>query len=159
VELALHDALAHPLVAGVEAPRVAAHRDLAARLGGGHHGLAVLEHVAERNLHLHMLAGLQAGHRLRRVHLRRRAQDDGVDFLDLQAVGEVGGDVRDAVLVGHFLRLGELAAHHRHHLHAVDQLDGVEVLDAEGAGTGEGDVDGHVFSRIRWPTAVLLAGT
>jgi hypothetical protein len=41
-------------------------------------------------------------------------------------------------------------------------LDAVEVLDAEGAGAGQGDFDGllmSVFSRIRWPTAVLLAGT
>ena len=42
-------------------------------------------------------------------------------------------------------------------------LHRVEVLDAEGSGSGEGDVDGHGGSldslRMRWPTAVLLAGT
>jgi hypothetical protein len=77
------------------------------------------------------------------VHLRRRAQDDGIDLLDLQAVGEVGSDMRDAVLVGHFLRLGRIAADDGDDLDAIDQLDGVEVLDAEGAGAGEGNVDGH----------------
>ena len=37
----------------------------------------------------------------------------------------------------------------------------VQMLDAEGAGAGQRDFDGlaHEFSRIRWPTAVLLAGT
>ena len=53
-----------------------------------------------------------------------------------QAVGQVGADVRDAVLVGHLLRLGEFAADQRHHLDAVDQLDRVQMLDAECAGTG-----------------------
>jgi hypothetical protein len=33
------------------------------------------------------------------------------------------------------------------HLHAGDVLDAVQVLDAEGAGTGEGDFDGHGWVR------------
>jgi hypothetical protein len=93
------------------------------------------------------------------MHLRRRAQDDGVHLLDAQAVGQVGGDVGDAVLVRHGLGLGQLAADQRHDLDARDELDRVEVLDAEGAGPGEGHVDGHAFSRMRWPTAVFDAGT
>ena len=72
---------------------------------------------------------------------------------------ELGADMADAVLGGHLLGLVEFAADQRDDLDAVDQLDGVEVLDAEGAGAGESDFDGHVFSRIRWPTAVFDAGT
>ena len=39
--------------------------------------------------------------------------------------------------------------------------DAVQVFDAEGAGTGEGDFDGHgcsfhAFPRIRWPTPVWM---
>jgi hypothetical protein len=69
--------------------------------------------------------------------------------------------VADAVLVGHFLRLRQIATDQRHDFDAVDQLDGVQVLDAEGAGASQRDLDclAHVFSSIRWPTAVLLAGT
>jgi hypothetical protein len=92
-------------------------------------------------------------------NLRGRAQDDGVDLLQREAVVEVRRHVTDAVLIGDDLRLVELAADQRDDLDAVDKLDRVQVLDAEGAGTGEGDTDGHVFSRIRWPTAVFDAGT
>ncbi len=57
----------------------------------------------------------------------------------------------------------ELAADQRDDLDAVDVLDAVEMLDAERAGAGERDFDGlgscQLFSRIRWPTAVLDAGT
>jgi hypothetical protein len=75
------------------------------------------------------------------------------------AVLELGGDVADAVLAGHFAGLVQLAADQRDHLDAVDELDRVQMLGAEGAGAGECDFDGHVFSRIRWPTAVFDAGT
>ncbi len=65
----------------------------------------------------------------------------------------------DAVFRGHFARLVEFAADEGDDFDAVDEPDAVEVLDAEGAGAGECDAQGHVFSRMRWPTAVLLAGT
>ena len=67
----------------------------------------------------------------------------------------------NAVLRGNLLRLLALAAHQRDHLHTVNQLEGVEVLDAERACAGESDVEAHdgCSSRMRWPTAVLLAGT
>jgi hypothetical protein len=109
-----------------------------------------------------VLAGAQAGQRLRGVHLRRRAQDDGVHLLQRQALGQVGGDMADAVFRGHFLRLVELAADERHHLDAVDQPDRVQVLGSEGARARERHPDRsahQVFSRTRWPTAVLDAGT
>jgi hypothetical protein len=110
-----------------------------------------------------VLARLQAGDGLRGVHLRGRAQDDGVHFLQRQAVGQVGGDVADAVLGGGLFGLVQSRLTRLTTLHAVDQLDGVEVLDAEGAGAGQRNFDGscrliYVFSRIRWPTAVFARG-
>lgn len=92
------------------------------------------------------MACLEAGHRLGRVHLRGRGEDHRVQRLQPQAVGEVGGHVRDAVLVGHLLGLGEVATDHRDHLHVGDVLHRIEMLDAECAGTGQCHVDRHVSS-------------
>jgi len=89
-------------------------------------------------------------------------QDRLVHVGPRQAVGQVGADVADPVSGGNLLRLAQLAAHQRHHLDAVDQTDRVQVLGAERAGAGQRDLDRvahHVFSRIRWPTAVFDAGT
>jgi hypothetical protein len=49
----------------------------------------------------------------------------------------------DAVFVGHFPGLVQVAADEADHFHIGDVLDAVQVLDAEGAGAGEGDFDGH----------------
>jgi hypothetical protein len=109
-----------------------------------------------------MLARVEAGGRLRGVHLRGRAKNHCVQLFQCQAVGEIGGDVTDAVLAGDLFRFVEIAADQRDHFHAVDQLDRVKMLDAEGAGACQCDFDGlaHcLFSRIRWPTAVFDAGT
>ena len=77
-----------------------------------------------------------------------------------QAVGQVGGDVLDAVLVGDLAGLVQVAADQRDDFDAIDVLDAVEVLLPERARTGERHFDGHAwFSRIRWPTAVFDAGT
>ena len=97
------------------------------------------------------------------MHLRRRAEDDGIDLLQRKAVGELGRDVPDAVFGRDLLCRLQPAADQRHHLDPVDVLDAVEMPDAERARTGERDLDRswpcQLFSRIRWPTAVLLAGT
>ena len=125
----------------------AAHRDQAGLLLQGHHFFRALEAVRQRDFDLHVLASLQAGQGLLGVHLRRGAENDGVDLLHRQAVGEVGGDVTDAVLVGDLLGLFKVAADERDHFDTVDVLDAVEVLDAESAGAGESYFDGHgVFS-------------
>ncbi len=143
-----------------QAPRVAAHRDQAAVPLARDDGLRVGQPVGERNLHLHVLAGVQAGQRLRGVHLRGRAQDHRVDVAARQALGQVGRDVADAVLARHLGGLVELAADQRDNLDAVDQPHGVQMLEAEGAGPGQRDLDRHSsFSRMRWPTAVFDAGT
>ena len=162
LELAGLDPPVNVLVAGVEAARVADHRDQAGRLLQRGDFLGACKRVGERDLDLHVLACLQAGDALRGVHLRRRAQDHCVDSLDRQAVGEVGAHVGDAVFRGDLLRLVELAADQRDDLDAVDQLDRVQMLDAERAGTGQRHLDRRahpLFSRIRWPTAVFDAGT
>ena len=160
VERAALHLLVHVLVAGIEAAGMAAHRDPARFFLQRHHGLRILQAVGQRNLDLHMLAGPQARHRLCRMHLRRRAQDDSVHFLQGQALGQFGRDVTDGEFRRNVPGFLQLAANQRNHFDAIDFLDAFQVLDAEGAGAGKGDSNGHcVFSRIRWPTAVLDAGT
>ena len=162
VELAGLDFLMHPLVAGIEAPGVTGHRDQATALLQRNHLLRTGQRVSQRNLALHMLAGFQAGDGLRRVHLGRCAQDHRVDLGSGQAVGQIDAGVCDAVLGRNFAGLAQIAADQRDDFDAVDVLDSFDVLDAKSAGTGQRHLDrlAHAwFSRIRWPTAVLLAGT
>ena len=161
VELAGQDSLSHPLMAGIEAAGVTTHGDLAKRPGRCDHRPALLEIVAQRNLHLDVFAGLEAGPRLSCVHRRGCAEDDRVEAFDLQTRVQVGGHLWNLVLPGDLFGLGALATDQCDHLHAVDDLDCVEVFDTESAGTGQGDVDAHEgeSSRMRCPTAVLLAGT
>ncbi len=107
--------------------------------------LGVLEAVGEGNLDLHVLARLEALQRLGGVHLGRRREDDGVEVRQLEAVGQVGRRVADAVFPCRFLRLVEFAPDERDDLDPVDQLDAVEMLEAEGAGARQRDFDrlGH----------------
>ena len=75
---------------------------------------------------------------------------------------QVGARVFDAVLLRHLTRLVELAADQRDHFDAVNVLDAVQVFDAKRTGSDQRHVDrlAHVgFSKIKCPTAVLLAGT
>jgi hypothetical protein len=101
------------------------------------------------------------------MHLRGRAQDDGIHLGQGQAVGQIGGDVFDAVFVSHLFGFVEVAADEGHDFNAVDVLDAVQVFDAKGTcarqgdlnGMGSGFAHGQLFSRMRCPTAVLEAGT
>ena len=138
---------------------MADHRHLAGGLLGGEHRLRVGQAVGQRNFHLHVLAGLEAGDRLGGVHLGGRAEDHGVDVAR-ERLGELGAGVVDPVLGGDGLGGLQPAADEADHLHALDLGQAVEVLLPEGAGAGEGDL--HAVSCGRntmWPTAVLLAGT
>ena len=101
----------------------------------------VLQAVGERNLDLHMLAGLEALKRLRGVHLRRRRQNHRIEPRQLEGVGEIGRDVANAIFRRRLSGLVELAPDERDRLDPVDQLDRVEVPQAEGAGAGERDFD------------------
>ena len=98
VELAGLDLPVHPLVARIEAPGVADHGHLAAGLCSRDHRLGVGPGVGQRDLHLDVLARLQAGDGLLGVHLGRRAQDHRIDLGQRQGLGEIAGDMRDAVL-------------------------------------------------------------
>ncbi len=140
VELARADLPVHPLVARVEAARVADHRDLAGGLLRRSTRLGVREAVGERDLDLHVLARREAGDRLRGVHLRGRAQDHRVDVRQREAVGEIVGDVADAVLAPR-PPSSSRARGPRPRRTSTPSIsrDRVEVLGAERAGAGERD--------------------
>ena len=109
-----------------------------------------------------MLARLHAFDRLRRVHLRRRAEDRRIDAGQGERFGELGGRVLHAILRRRLARRLDRAADDGGDLDAADRLDGVEMLEAEGAGAGEHDLHACPqarFSRMMWPTAVFDAGT
>lgn len=152
--------LVHVLVAGIEATRVSHHRHQPSLALKRRNGLRTCEAVRQRNFHLHMLARAHRLLRLIGMHLRGRAEDHSIEFLDLQALLQIVGDVRNAVLVRHLLRLRQVAADERNHLHVLDVANAIEMLDAERACAGECHFDRHAqFSRIRCPTAVFDAGT
>ena len=105
LEFAGLDALVDPLVARVEATRVSAHRDQPGLVLAFDDRPTIGERVAQRDLDLHVLAGVEALDRLVGVHLGRGAQDHGVEPVEREALGEVGRDVLDAVLAGDILGL------------------------------------------------------
>jgi len=78
---------------------------LAAGLLCGHQRLRVRPGIGHRNFHLHVLARLQAGDGLLRVHLRGRAEDDGINFGQRQRLIQFCRDMRHAVFCCDFLRL------------------------------------------------------
>ena len=80
MELVLEDALAHELMARIEAAGVADHGDEPGFLLLGIDGLSVFQAIGERDLDLHVLSGLEALKRLRRVHLGRRREDHCIEF-------------------------------------------------------------------------------
>ena len=161
MEFTFKDAPAHELMARVEAPGVADHGDEPASLLLRDHRFRVLQTVGERNLDLHMLASLEALKRLRRVHLRRRGQDDRIELRQFEGVGEIGRDMADPIFRRRLLGLVELAADERDRLDPVDQLDRVEVSQAKGAGAGKRDFEclGHEGSRRRFGEIVLAPVT
>jgi hypothetical protein len=145
-DLARDDLLVHPLVAGIEAARMADHCDLARSLLHARNLLGVGQPIRERDLHLHVLARLEAGDRLAGVDLRGRGQDHGIDIGPRETLLELRRDVTDAEPRGDLLCRIERAADERDHLHTIDLGHGFEMLDAERAGTGERNL--HGFSRM-----------
>src|SRR5690606_4964531 len=148
---------------------VPAHRHQARRALQLDDRPGVREPVRKRYFHLHVLAGAQAGERLARMDRRRGREDDRIDIVPREALGEIGGDVADAVLLGHPAGRLQGAPDQGHDLDAVDVADRVQMLGAEGSRSGKTDFDGHgwspaargapSFSRMMWPTAVFDAGT
>jgi hypothetical protein len=70
---------------------------------------------------------------LRRVYLRRRRQDRGVDTGPRERFAKVGRPVGDAVLLRDGLRRLLAAADEAHDFDVLDVLQAVEVLAAESA--------------------------
>ena len=85
-----------PLVAGVEAAGVAAHRDQPGLAAARHDRLGVGQRVASGISTCTCLPARGTAIALRGVHLRRRAEDHGVDVVAGERLGEVGRDVADA---------------------------------------------------------------
>ena len=157
-------ATVNPLVARVEPSGVAAHRDQARALLRLNDASAVGEVVAHRDLHLDVLASIEAGDCLSGMHRCGRGKHDGMHLIQRQALGQIRRDMADVVLIGDLLGPFGRSVHDRHDSYIVDRAYGIEVFDPEGTSSGERNVDGHGVSapdsaRMRWPTAVLLAGT
>jgi hypothetical protein len=141
---------------------VAGHADQPGLLGGQGDALGAGPAVRQRDLHLHVLAGPQGGHRLLGVQRSGAGQDDRVDVVAGQHLVQLGAGVRRAIAGRDLLGLLDRGAHHRTDHRVVDHREGVEVLDAEGPGPDEGDPDRPAHgstARTMWPTAVLEAGT
>ncbi len=104
-QLACRDPSMDPLVRRIEAPGVSDHADQVGLVGHLRDLLRVGPRVGQRDLHLHVLASAQRSDRLRRVHLRRRAEDDRVDVVAGEHFVELGARVDGSVFRGDFLRL------------------------------------------------------
>jgi len=143
-----------------EAARVAAHGDEASFALALHDGLPFLQHVTQRDFDLHVLARFQAGQRLLGMQRGGCAEDDGIDLAHGQRIGELGSNVDNTILFCNGAGFVGFPSDERYHLDVGNLPDRLEVLDAEGTGTSKGHLDGHIgFSKMRCPTAVLLAGT
>ena len=167
------DFVVYPLVAGIEAAGVADHGDEAGFFLHFQHFFGICPRVGQRNFHLYVFAGAQALQGLRGVHLGGGTQDHGIQFGKGQGGSQIIGNETDAVFVGNGLGFGHVATDQGDDFYIRDVFDAVEVFFAESAGTGEGYFDGfHKYSclrgkadysagasSIRWPTAVLEAGT
>jgi hypothetical protein len=81
----------------VEAAGVADHADQPGFLLLGDHRFGIGPAVGQRDFHLHVLARLHAGDRLRGMHLGRRAQDHGVDIGPRQRF-QLGAGMARAIL-------------------------------------------------------------
>ena len=161
LELAREDALVDPLMAGVEAARMARHRDDAGFLLHPHEPLGVRERVGHGNLDHDVLAGAHALLALRRMQLRRRGQNHRIE--PRAAPGSPPGSPSSAVSSS--CCATSRAASALEPASEITSTFGIlrhclEMLDAEGAVAGETNFHSALlFSRIMSPAAVLEAGT
>ncbi len=137
-QLAFLDALVNPLVAGIEAAHVPAHRDHAGLLGDPHQALGILDAVGYRNLDQHVLARTHDLLALAEVHLRRRGEDHRVGALD--AFREITRMMRDAVFSGDLGSRILIAPNEGSDLHFGNALERVEMLLAEGPLAGNANL-------------------
>ena len=122
------DLLVHPLMARIEAAGVSSHGDQARALGDIRQPFSVGQTVGHRDLHLHMLAGLQALNRLAGVHVGGGGEDGRLDARLFQRLAQVGGPVRDSVLLGHLAgrirrAAGKLRQQHKTDHHQQQRTD------------------------------------
>ena len=123
--------LVHPLMAGIEAPHVAAHGGDAGLLGDLHQRFGVLDAVGDRDLDQHVLAGAHHLLALAEMHLGRRGQDHRVGALD--AFGQFAGVMRNAVFLGDLRGRILIAADQGRDFDVGDALERIEMLLAERA--------------------------
>ncbi len=130
-QLALDDLLVDVLMAGIEAPHMAAHGGDAGFLGDLHQRLGVLDAVGDRDFDQHMLAGAHHLLALAEMHLGRRGEDHRVGALD--AFGQFAGVMRDAVFLRHLGGGILIAADQRGDFDIGDALERVEMFLSERA--------------------------
>src|SRR5579862_5790054 len=157
-ELATGNALVYPLMGWIESPGMPDHTHQPGLLLQFGHGLGIRPAVRQRNLYLHVLAGLQALERLRGVHLSGRAQDCRHHTWPGEGLRQAGGGVRDTAACRKGFGSCRLSTDYRYHLDSADLPEGIEVFASKGAGSREHNL--HVsLSKIRWPSAVFDTGT
>jgi hypothetical protein len=120
LQFAGQHALVHPLMRRVEAPGVAHHGSNTGALLCRNHGLGVAQRVRHRDLDEHVPARLHDGDRLRRVHLGRGGEHDGVGVALVHRLHEIECPKRDAPLVGQRLGVLGIAPAERNDLDTVD---------------------------------------
>ena len=156
VEFAAPDPLAHPLVARVEAARVAAHRDLAglpARPSTtacpssrqSQSGISTCTCLPACRQAIACAACIGVG-----VH-RMTASTSFIARLSARSVVTCGMPYLPRDLLRSCRARGSTS---ETTFDAVDRLDRVEVLDAERAGAGERDVDAHVRFSAHLPSSL-----
>jgi hypothetical protein len=102
--------------------------------------LGVNQIVGQRDFDQHMFAGFHAGDCLRSMHLRGCRQDDRIDVVECQRVGEIIGPMADAVVDRDRFLGASRTVNDRDHLGTVDHLDGGKVFAAESSCSGEGQL-------------------
>ena len=140
LQLALLNLLVNELMAGIEAAHVTAHGNHAGFLRDLHQRFGILDAVGDGNFDQHMLAGAHHLLALTKVHLGRGGEDHCVGALD--ALREIAGMVRNAVLLGDFRRGVLIAADQRGHLDLRYALERIQMLLPERTLTGDANFHG-----------------
>src|SRR6516165_4748219 len=146
LQLALLDALVHPLVAGIEAPHMTAHGGDAGLLGDFHQSFGVFDAVGNWNLDQHMFAGAHDLLALAEMHLGRRGEDHRVGALD--PFGQFAGVMRSAVFLGDLGGRVLVAADQRRDFDIGNALERIEMLLPERALSRYADF--HFISPHLW---------
>jgi hypothetical protein len=146
-ELVCLDASVNPLVARIEPARMTAHRHESRLLLRFDDAATLGKVVAQRDLNFDMFSGMEAGNRLRCMHLGWCGQHNGVDLVQCEALGQIGRNVPDSVPRSNLLGRFKRSANDRHNTHIFDLAHSVKVFYSECAGTRQRDINGHGFSK------------